>query len=454
MSYWSLRYFAVLCLGLAIITVAAVYWIRETAMDNRLKTTGLLGQEISERVTSKDGRLLLPTDFEQLLRSRFEYFNVDKEELCLIITDEEGHLVFSRPEISEYELKHKLTKDLKRSRDSEYLAVTTPVMSGGEPRGQVTLLQSKRSLTYSAGEIVLVVVLLLVLVLCGWITLYTLSRKLTRPIRRVAQSARQIAAGSYEVDLDIRAPEREVQELIGSFKDMALRLKQLEEWRALALAGVTHELKTPVTSIKGLLHAVREEVVSQKEAEEFIDIALKESERMEWMVADLLHYNALTSGSLEVQRVPVAIPVLIEEIAYQWGLIHEGVGVTVTVEPTSEELVAGGDARRIQQIIVNLLNNAQQAAVVERPLQLHIELTARDQDLFIRVRDNGSGIPPEEQPHIFEQFYRGPTKQRNHRGLGLGLTFSRLLARAQGGDLQLEASSDIGSTFVLRLQRA
>ncbi|RRJ66955.1 sensor histidine kinase [Paenibacillus oralis] len=452
LSYWTLRYFAILCLGLAIITVAAVYWIRETARDSRLKTTGLLGQEISERVTSPSGEIAIPPDFEHLLKSRFVYFNLDKDELCLIITDDQGKLVFSKPKISDKDLKYKLTDDLAESRDSRFMAVTTPIMSGGEKKGQVALLQSERSLTYSPNEIILVVLLLLTLILCGWITLYALSRKLSRPIRRVALSARQIAAGSYDVNLDIATPEREIQELIGSFKDMAVRLKQLEAWRALQLAGVTHELKTPVTSIKGLLLAVREGVVNREEAEEFLDIALKESERLEWMVADLLNYNALSSGSLEVKSSPINVKLLIEEIVYQWGLFHEEEQVSVTIEPGGEELVALGDALRIQQIVVNLLNNALQAAD-ERPLRVEVRLIPYDRYLDILVRDNGGGIPAEEQPHIFEQFYRGQAKKRKVRGLGLGLTYSRLLARAQGGDLLLDSSTDAGSAFMLKLRR-
>ncbi len=171
------------------------------------------------------------------------------------------------------------------------------------------------------------------------------------------------------------------------------------------------------------------------------------------MVADLLHYNALSSGSVEVKNSPLQVKVLIEEIVYQWGLIHEGEPVSVKVAPGAEELIAGGDALRIQQIIVNLLNNALQAAVPERPLRIRIDLTAQEHDVDIRVQDNGSGIPAEEQPQVFEQFYRGEAKKRKVRGLGLGLTFSRLLARAQGGDLILDGSSDAGSTFVLKLRR-
>ncbi|GIO84496.1 two-component sensor histidine kinase [Paenibacillus faecis] len=453
LSYWTARYFIILCLGMAIIALAAVYWIRETAMDSRLKTTGLLGQEISERVASPTGELVIPPNFEQLLKSRFVYFNLDKDELCLIITDNKGDLVFSKPRISDRELKHKLTDDLSRARDERFLAVTTPILNGKQLQGQVSLLQSKRSLTYSPNEIILIAVLLATLILCGWITIYSLSRKLSRPIRRVAQSARQIAAGSYEVDLEIATPERELQDLVGSFKDMAHRLKQLEEWRALSLAGVSHELKTPVTSIKGLLMAVREGVVHPEEAEEFLDIALKESERMEVMVADLLNYNALSSGSLEVRHDSLDVKVLVEEIAYQWNLLHENEDIIITVEAPEEELLTAGDALRIQQIVVNLLNNALQAASEERPLLIHISLHSHEGYIDIAVSDNGSGIAEEEQPHIFERFYRGEAKKRKVRGLGLGLTYSRLLARAQGGDLRLGSSSQAGSTFILELRR-
>lgn len=451
LSYWTLRYFLILCVSLGIIAFFAVYWIMDTALNSRLKTAGLLSQEVAERVVADDGRLRLPPMFDKLLDSRLTFFNIDLIDLCLIITDADGRLVYSRPKLNEQDLRKKLTDDLSRARDNRYIAVTTPILSGDQMQGQVTLLQSKRSLSYSQNEVVLVAVLLATLVLGGWFTLYLLSRKLSRPIAKVAESARQIAAGHYDVSPFVETREREINELVDSFSHMATKLKQLEEWRALSLAGVTHELKTPVTSIKGLLMAVKDGVVAREEADEFLDIALKETARMERMVADLLNYNAFSSGSLEVRRDIVDLKALVPEILYQWGLVHEDSGVEVVFDCNEERAEVVGDALRIQQIMVNLLNNGLQAAVSGKPPLLKVGITIEGTRTYIEVEDNGSGIPGDERPHIFERFYRGERKKRTTRGLGLGLTYSQLLANAQGGKLRLKSSSMEGSVFQLEL---
>ncbi|OBR64321.1 two-component sensor histidine kinase [Paenibacillus oryzae] len=451
LSYWTIRYFLILFVSLGIIATCAVYWIMESALNSRLKTAGLLGQEVAERVVAEDGKLKLPPYFDKLLDSRLMFFNIDEFDLCFIIMDADGHVVYSRPQLKDDEIRKKLSDDLTHARDKRFIAVTTPIMNGDQQEGQVTLLQSKMSLYYKQNEIVLVAVLLLTLTLGGWLTLYLLSRKLSRPISRVAESARQIAAGHYDFKPGVQARESEINDLMESFGHMAARLKHLEEWRELSLAGVTHELKTPVTSIKGLLLAVREGVVIQEEADEFMDIALKETSRLERMVADLLNYNAFSSGSLEVTKDVLDLCALIQEIIYQWGIAHEDAGADIQFHCAEKSMFIVGDALRIQQIMVNLLNNGLQSAHPGRPLQMKVRLAIANGSAVIEVEDNGSGIPELEQPYIFERFFRGEHKKRTTRGLGLGLTYSRLLARAQGGELKLARSSAQGSVFALEL---
>ncbi|WP_258166481.1 sensor histidine kinase KdpD [Paenibacillus sp. PCH8] len=259
--------------------------------------------------------------------------------------------------------------------------------------------------------------------------------------------------GNYEVSLDLNTREREINELVNSFRDMATRLQQLEEWRTLSLAGVSHELKTPVTSIKGLIMAVRDDVVSPEEGKEFLDIALKESERMERMVADLLDYNAMCAGSVAVCRERTDLKLLVGEIIYQWEIAYEDKMPEVQLHSPPGSFFTMGDALRIQQIIVNLLNNALHATAPEQKVVFDIYLRAEGQMLFVDVQDYGTGIPAEDQPKIFERFYRGEIKKRRNRGLGLGLTYSRLLAQEQGGELCLVSSSPQGSKFSLSLPR-
>ena len=246
--------------------------------------------------------------------------------------------------------------------------------------------------------------------------------------------------------------ERELYELIESFKEMAGRLKQLEHSRNFMLAGLTHELKTPVTSVKGLVHAVKEKVVINENADEFLEVALQETGRLERMVADLLDYSELDAGLVQISRQRIDAAALLSEISYQWTLYQGEDILEPDLSLPGQLIEVEGDPLRIQQIMVNLLNNSLQSKHSRRQVRIRIELRERNDGFAeIVVFDNGSGIPSSEQSLVFERFYRGESKKQTVRGLGLGLAFSRLLAEAQGGKLALRESSEEGSTFCLSL---
>ncbi|MDO3413086.1 HAMP domain-containing sensor histidine kinase [Saccharibacillus sp. CPCC 101409] len=450
LSYWTLRYFLIMCAGLAVIAAVALYGIRETAMDNRSRTAAMLGQEVADRVTDADGKLEVPANLGPILDNRMRLFNINLD-VCLLVTDAEGNPVFTRPQMTQEQIRQKLGLGRSGSSGPEYQMIKTPIVSGSQEIGTVYISQYRKTPAYSSHELILFASVLGIVVLSGWFTIYLLSRKLSRPIRRVAESARQIRSGRYDVDLEVESGERELGELVDSFRSMAGRLHQLEEWRALSLAGVTHELKTPVTSIKGLVMAVRDDVVAGDEAKEFLDIALKESERMERMVADLLDYNAFSSGNVAVRKDRLDLKLLVSEIVYQWKLPHEHDSIEIDYDFPEEMIYTTGDAMRIQQIVVNLLNNGMQAAHPDRPLRLLISIRERSGRIDVEIADNGAGISDKEQAYIFDRFYRGEDKKRRTRGLGLGLTYSQLLARAQGGELMLRRSGPAGTAFSLEL---
>ncbi|OWA37211.1 two-component sensor histidine kinase [Saccharibacillus sp. O16] len=449
LTYWTLRYFLILFVALSIVVGVALYGIRETAMDNRSRTAAMLGQEVADRVKTADGKLSIPGNLNEILDERMELFNMNLD-VCLLIADDKGKAVFVRPEMSEQQIREKLNPP-PRSTEPEYQLVDTPIIDKGKEIGGVYISQYRKTPAYTSNELVTFGLLLAALALSGWFTIYLLSRKLSRPIRKVAQSARQIRNGRYDVDLQIQTGERELGELVDSFRSMAGRLHQLEEWRELSLAGVTHELKTPVTSIKGLVMAVREEVVTGDEAKEFLDIALQESGRMERMVADLLDYNAFSSGNVSVRRDRIDLKLLVSEIVYQWKLPHEQDSLEINYDFPEEMIYTTGDALRIQQIVVNLLNNGLQAAHPERPLRLEIAIRESIGRIRVEITDNGTGIREQDLDHVFDRFYRSEEKKRLTRGLGLGLTYSRLMARAQGGELWLRSSGPSGTTFSLEL---
>jgi signal transduction histidine kinase len=233
---------------------------------------------------------------------------------------------------------------------------------------------------------------------------------------------------------------------------MADRLRQLESMRTELLAGVTHELKTPVTSISGLVQAINDEVVTGEEEKEFLEICLKETRRLQKMVEDLLDFNSFAVGAIAVTQEEQNLNKLIREIASQWKIVQDPDGVSLYTNIPEKQVTVFVDPGRVQQILINLLNNARQA--IGEGGKIELELYETNADMRIDVKDNGQGIPKEEQALIFERFFRGSNKKDKVRGLGLGLSFSRMIAKALGGELLLKESTSAGSTFTLILPKS
>lgn len=453
LSYWTLRYLIILIIGLLLVSTASIYWINQSTKMNAVQMSKWFGQEIADRIIDSNGNLQIPPDINRVIDYRKKSFK-SAADFCILITNNRGEVIYTRPELTKYEIQKKLTDDMLSARQPDFFAVITQVTKGTDFLGRVILVQPRQALTnFSRENRLLISILLIGLSTLGWLTIYLLARKLSRPIREVAAAARLVATGQYDVKLQHQAKEREISELIISFREMASRLKQLEEWRTVMLAGVTHELKTPVTSIKGLIHAVREEVVTGEESEEFLDIALKEANRMQFMIADLLDFNAFITGFVDVRKEVIDANQLVSEIVYQWNIVQEEGQADLQVILPDEALFILVDPSRIQQILINLLNNSLQAKRNGKAVKIVVTLKKQETErIEIELADNGYGIPLEEQPLIFERYYRGELKRHKTRGLGLGLTFSQMLARAQEGDLILKESSEAGSAFVLSLK--
>ncbi|WP_339063073.1 HAMP domain-containing sensor histidine kinase [Tepidibacillus marianensis] len=336
-----------------------------------------------------------------------------------------------------------------RDREQSYL-VKKEIKFNQQTIGWVLIVFPQAKVTLNNEQLQLLIVLLVSLALLGWGVIYLLSRKLSKPIKDVVDAAKQIVEGNYDIQMDKDIKEKEIYELIDSFENMSNRLQHLEMMRTELLAGVTHELRTPIASIRGLIQSVRDEVVSDEEATEFLEISIKETKRLQKMVEDLLDFNSIIIGEYRLHKENHNINELIQEINHQW-LIGQEDSIDLHTFVPDQHIYAMTDSSRVQQIIYNLLNNSLQA--MNQMGRIDVTLYQTHNDIRIDVKDNGSGITEEEQSLIFERFFRGKAKKSRVHGLGLGLTYSKNLAKALGGDLILKETSDKGAIFTLILQQ-
>ncbi|WP_255298321.1 HAMP domain-containing sensor histidine kinase [Brevibacillus dissolubilis] len=457
---WTTRYLITLCIGLLVIGIVSTMWITYNQRERQINSMKFIAAEISERVVDAEGNLqfdpLLPRFFDR----RQDFLNMRDKPLIFIL-DEHKQLVFGKlppflnPSVLQTATAQPNSVDQITVRQNEKIYyVSRKIESRQRTVGWVVLLSPERDNPMKTDELQLLVIMLVSLGLLGWIVIYLLTRKLAQPIKEVADAAKEIVAGNYNILLDTRdVREKELVELIHSFKDMADRLGQLERMRTELLAGVTHELKTPLTSISGLVQAVKDDIVTGEEAKEFLDICTRETSKLQKMVEDLLEFNSFAVGDITIFKESLEMNDLLQEITQQWRLAQEQEGemCRLVLEIPDDPILTDTDPLRVQQIIYNLLNNAKHA--INEQGTILVSLQDNGQTITIDVTDNGSGIPEAEQQLIFEKFFRGEKKKHSIRGLGLGLPFSRLMAHALGGSLQLTESNENRTTFTLRLPK-
>lgn len=457
--YWTTRYLLTLCVGLLVVGVTSSYWIQYSETTKRLDIMKLMAAEIAERVVDVNGQIRMAPFLFRILDSRQKSLHLDYKPILLVV-DAKKKPLLDGPGPFSAELRQLLpalleenqdAKKITLSRGEQVLFVKHTIQVNQQVAGWVLLFTADKDIMRSSTQFQLLFIMLISLGLLGWLVIYLLTKKLSQPIKDVAVAANQIVTGNYEIHLDKERPEQEIYELNHSFKEMADRLRQLEMMRTELLAGVTHELKTPVTSISGLIQAVKDDIVSGEEAKEFLDICSKETSRLQKMVEDLLDFNSFAVGDIRIRKEQQNMNELIVEISHQWHIAMEREDLTVEIEKPDHDVMALTDPLRVQQILYNLLNNAAQS--IPAAGRIVLRLSETEDEIRIEVQDNGCGIPEEEQSLIFERYFRGEEKKQMLRGLGLGLSFSRMIAQALGGHLSLKESSQAGSTFLLVLRK-
>ena len=447
LRYWTTRYIITLVTGVLVLSYFSLLWMENTALEYRLSLLNYLSDETADRAIKENGQIVIGPILAKTVEDREKILELNQRPMIYIV-DLDGSIIYTMPQVYIDEENSKLPsiimdnskkiQKVKTKDNNNLYFIKSPITFENETIGWVVIAQAEDALNEVDQDHGWLAVMMGAVLVLGCGVIYALSQKVSRPIRNVANAATQVRKGNYDIHLkEEETREEEIYELVESFKAMTSRLKQSDKIRAEFLAGVTHDLKTPVTSISGLIQAVKDEVVTGEESKEFLDISLKETQRLQRMIEDLLEYNSISAGAFKIQLEPENMNQFIQEISHRWKVTQDEKKLELYVEVPELILVGQIDALRMQQIIINLLNNAKQA--IDDNGAIKIQLYEKDdQVLGIDIVDNGRGIPKHEQEFIFEPFYRGENKKLKVRGLGLGLPYSKMLAKAQDGDLNVK----------------
>lgn len=276
---------------------------------------------------------------------------------------------------------------------------------------------------------------------------FLLSRRILSPVKALTSAARQFGKGDFSQRVDY-AGKGEFGELAGSFNSMADDLDRTQRLRQNMVADVAHELRTPLSNLKGYLEAISDGVVQPDEVT--IHSLNEEASSLSRLVEDLQELSLADAGELKMTFQAEDISRLIKETVTALNPKASIKDLTLTVNLPDVISPVNIDNHRIKQVLYNLLENA----IAHTPGGGKINVTAREQGgmVYISVSDTGEGIPPEDLKMIFERFYRvDKSRARATGGSGLGLTISKRLVEAHGGTIKAESQVGQGSNFTFSL---
>lgn len=273
-------------------------------------------------------------------------------------------------------------------------------------------------------------------VLIGLIALGVMGgvRRISQPMSNLIDAARRIEAGDYSAQVpEWGSPD--IRSVAHAFNSMSARLKTIDEQRRSFLADVTHELRTPLSVIRGQAEAISDGVYPPDSAH--LAPILDATAALDRLVEDLRTLALTDAGNLVLHREPTDLAALVHDTVESFRAQAESKGVALTVDLAPGLAPADVDPARIRQVIGNLLSNALRHTPAAGSVVVALAAPAT-----ITVTDTGEGISPELLPHVFERFAKGP----NSPGSGLGLAIAHDIVGAHGGRLIMESTPGRGTT--------
>jgi len=276
------------------------------------------------------------------------------------------------------------------------------------------------------------------------------AQRMTRSLALLSSATAEVAAGAFREPIVVESRD-EIGALARSFNSMASQLREMDDMKRDFFETVSHELRSPLTSIRGAADLLRDGVpgpLTEKQ-ERLMDIIGQSSERLLRLVNQILETSRLRAGLVELDRKPLNLAWLVDRVVEEIHPQAEEAGITLERERLGADFTYRGDEERLHQLVVNLGANA--IRFTPRGGRVVVRLIDTGPELELQVEDTGVGIPADALPHIFEA-YRQAHSERG--GTGLGLAIVRGIVDAHGGRVTAESREGKGSRFTVLLPRA
>ena len=336
--------------------------------------------------------------------------------------------------------------------DEKTLSVVAPVTYNFKTNGYVVLhtpyelLETERdsvlNLTYVTMLIIFVLSLLILLV-------FTVS--VYYPVRAITEAASQYAAGNFKYAISISS-EDEMGRLADTMNYMAQELSDMDEYQKKFVANISHDFRSPLTSIKGYLEAIEDGTIPPEMQGKYIGIVLRETERLNKLTSGLLTLNSLDPKQRRLDITTFDINAVIKNTVSTFEGVCTQKRISLDLIFDTKKQLVSADMGKIQQVLYNLLDNAIKFS--HNNSVITIETTVKHEKVFISVKDTGIGIPRESQKRIWERFYKiDASRGKDKKGTGLGLSIVKEIIQSHGEHINVISTEGVGTEFIFTLPR-
>ena len=330
------------------------------------------------------------------------------------------------------------------------LTIGYPLRSGNQIVGAVLVGSSMAELENAIDEMYRLTLFSLgASALVAGMLIYISSKSISRPLRQMNEAAKEIVGGDFEKRITVRSKD-EVGQLAESFNHMAEGLQEQERIRREFIANLSHDIRSPLTSMRGFLQAIDDGTVPPEKLRYYIEIIMDESDRLIKLANNILDAGLTQETTLKYTSFDIND--LIRKTVLSFEPQATAKNLTLHCRFAHEVDIINADYENIQRVIYNLIDNA--VKFIHENGEIIIETSCDDKSFYVSIKDNGPGITIENQARIFERFFKGDlSRNENKKGSGLGLSIVKELVRAHGGQVTVESNGE-GCMFTFSISRS
>ena len=357
-------------------------------------------------------------------------------------------------DISDFGSRYYMVNDFYHTFSEDYLTVFATVTSSYKVRGYVLIHKPLSDIYASSNQLLNVVHLTsLFIFLLAFIILLLFSLLVYRPLRKITSVAAAYLNGDFSRKIDIHSRD-ELGYLAEAFDYMANELNTLEDDQRKFVSNVSHDFRSPLTSIKGYVEAILDGTIPHDMQDKYLNIILFETERLNKLTSSLLELNKYGSHGktiLYISNFDINYIIRMTALTFEGTCKEKHISIELIL--SGQKLYVTADLAKIQQVIYNLTDNAIKFSHPDSFIA--IETTEKNEKVFVSVKDSGIGIPKENLKKIWERFYKTDVSRgKDKRGTGLGLSIVREIIQAHNENINVISTEGVGTEFIFTLSLA